>query len=132
MNQQQPVAKSYSEMIRNVLLVFGGILFAVLSLSPNGATRIYLWPWSFYTQVLMVVPLGVLFVSGLSHNRPRVLDSVARNLSILLVLGFLLVSSILSTYWRQSIEAFLLPLFGVGVFYVSIDLMGLKLSLIHI
>ncbi len=126
MNQQQPVAKSYSEMIRNVLLVFGGILFAVLSLSPNGATRIYLWPWSFYTQVLMVVPLGVLFVSGLSHNRPRVLDSVARNLSILLVLGFLLVSSILSTYWRQSIEAFLLPLFGVGVFYVSIDLMGLK------
>lgn len=111
-------------LVRNLLLLVGGIVLAAISLSSNGATRIYLWPWSFYTQVLLLIPLVAIVVQSLWLRDFRSVSGKCVDAAMAVFVLALFVSSSLSAYPRQAFEASLVPVFGVGLFYVVATLLG--------
>ena len=91
------------------------ILFVVLSLSPNGATRIYLWPWLLLTSLLTLIPIVVMLAL------PRK-AGIAIDLNVTLTLGLLsallVLSAATSSHPTQSLEACLIPIGAISAVFL--------------
>lgn len=62
-----------SPSLRRLLVFLGGatgsLAVVIFSAAPSAATRFFSWPWIFYGQVLLLVPIGVVGVQLLSARR---------------------------------------------------------------
>jgi uncharacterized protein involved in response to NO len=111
-------------LLRNVLLLISLISLAVLTLSPNGATRIYAWPWNFYTQILLLLPLLTLSIQCFCIRKPfHIRDPLAVGI-LLSLLIWVLISSTLSPFPEQSFEASTTFFYAIGGLYLTIALLG--------
>ena len=91
------------------------VLFAILSFSPNAATRIYLWPWSLLTDLLILIPIVVML--ALPRKERWTID-----LNVTLALGLLsthlVLSAATSTHPAQSLEACLVPIGAISAVFL--------------
>ena len=90
-------------------------LFVILALSPNGATRIYLWPWSLLTSLLILIPIVVTLALPLK-GRPAI------DLNVTLALGLLgallVLSAVTSSHPARSLEACLIPIGAIFLVFL--------------
>ena len=83
------------------------LVFIVLALLPNGATRIYQWPWSLTTALLALAPIMLLFLQRFGKQLSLGPDA---NLLLGLLAAFVVLSALTSNFAFQSLEASLLAL----------------------
>ncbi len=102
------------------LCVLAIAAFAALSLSANGATRFYQWPWFFYWQILLIAPVGAL--AGMLLCTARLarfggwLDG-----GLVLFTAANVIAALLSPFRPQSLNLALIPVSGVSLAYLGLD-----------
>lgn len=100
---------------------FGIALLLILTLADRGATRVYLWPWAFYFQILLVLAPGLLLFRLLAV-RPA-LARFGGAIDALLFGGVALTlgSALASPFPHQSLLAAAVPLAGAACAWLVLD-----------
>ncbi len=95
-------------------------LFTVLTLSPDAVTRFYAWPWFFYWQVLLAVPVLGWLVLLLGGRQPVPRFGGWIDAGLLGGLAGLLGAAALSPFPRQSLSAAGISLAVVAGAYLAL------------
>jgi len=85
------------------------LVFIILALVSNGATRIYQWPWSLMASGLAVAPIALLFLNQFGRKTSVGSDA---NLLVGLLAAVLVISALNSRFSSQSLES-CLPALGM-------------------
>lgn len=95
-------------------------LLAVLTLSPDAVTRFYAWPWFFYWQVLLAVPVLGWLVLLLGGRQPGPRFGGWIDAGLLGGLAGLLGAAALSPFPWQSLSAAWISLAAVACAYLAL------------
>jgi hypothetical protein len=116
-----PARPEFLFRCQRLLAGFGVALLLFLTLVDRGATRIYLWPWAFYFQILLALPPAWLLGRLLFVRRP--IARFGGPIDALLIAGvaITLVSALASPFPHQSLLAAAVPLAGVSCAWLVRD-----------